>query len=233
MTTLDLFATATTTAAPQPTKAKGKQKKQVMLSDLSALAAVNALQGALEGIKSTLEASVKSQAIEEFVKIGMVRQARPENMEGIDEFATASVELRKRSTASILTEDEAATLTKHGVKFEEITKKAEVPELFYFNSEVLTDPIKRAAISKALSEVPELKGTQVIMRQQPEPAVKVKVVTDESIDQAFQASKNAEDVAQLVKMCTVLALKTKLNSNDLQVAFDILAKAGLDLTPKK
>ncbi len=93
----NMFEDAKKTEKEAPKKAKGKQKRQVAVPGMEKLAQIKAVLAALEGMGKTVEAEIKAQIADEFVKEGCAIGRKPENFEGIDLGATASCQLRKRS----------------------------------------------------------------------------------------------------------------------------------------
>ncbi|RYD46472.1 MAG: hypothetical protein EOP83_29620, partial [Verrucomicrobiaceae bacterium] len=109
-----MFSTAKKIAAPKASKKDTKAK--IDIDGLANLAALDAVIKALTALKVTMEADVKSAVGAEFIQAGCALKKRPENFVGVDAAetaegddtfgATASCELRIRSTNSPLSEDE-------------------------------------------------------------------------------------------------------------------------------
>jgi hypothetical protein len=225
----DLFAAAPVVKAPPTPKAKrGEKKKTIDLGEnLNVLAALDQVAEAVAGARVVYEGMIKDQVTDIFVEEGMELGKRPENMLGKACFSTASLELRKRSSASALNTDDQALLAKYNVPMGEKVIKDAVPERFFFNPEILENPKLRAKVSAALGGV-DFGGIAPLLQQPAEPAITAKVASDESIQAVFTAADNAKDVAQLMKLVTTLALKVKMNTGDIKIALEVLEGAGLD-----
>lgn len=189
-----LFSTAKTIATKPTAKAK-KEKRSIELPGLSDVAKLDALIKAATAMKATLENEIKVVGFAEFMKNADGK--RPENFEGVDGEAKASVELRKRGTNSPLNEDEVAALATVGITpFEQVV----TPELFAINPKYIEDAALITKVEKALAKiVPE----DFIVRQ--EPVVK-KVVSDEMLEEAFKSHKTPA----IMELLTTMALKPKM-----------------------
>ena len=183
--------------APSKTVAvKGKVKHEVKLQDLEAYAQLDAVAKACEGLKKTLGAEINAEALLEFMRLGQ-NGVRPESFTGIDGNATASMELRKRSTASVLTEDEVAELTKLSIPVATIVTQN---ELFGINPDYATNMELLTKVEKALAGiVPD----NFFFKQE---EISKKVVSDESLAIAF--SKKAPE--SIIRLLTTSAIKPKL-----------------------
>lgn len=216
----DMFATAPTVqAAP---KAKGKKAKPELNigTNLDVLAAADAIAKTLKGVQEAYGTMVKSTMTEHFAKEGTMLGRRPENVRGIGNTSDASLELRKRDERRVLSTEEAEALEAAGVKIEE---KVTQEERFYFNDAVLADEAMREKISKALSLI-DFGGESPILKQE---KVVSKIVTDESVEQAF-AGKTEAEATTLVGLVGTLAIKPKFNGT-LKDAVEVLDKAGISL----
>lgn len=216
----DMFATAPTVqAAP---KAKGKKARPELNigTNLDVLAAADAIAKTLKGVQEAYGTMVKSTMTEHFAKEGTMLGRRPENVRGIGNTSDASLELRKRDERRVLSTEEAEALEAAGVKIEE---KVTQEERFYFNDAVLADEAMREKISKALSLI-DFGGESPILKQE---KVVSKIVTDESVEQAF-AGKTEAEATTLVGLVGTLAIKPKFNGT-LKDAVEVLDKAGISL----
>lgn len=219
---VDMFATAAK-VAPAPEKKKGKSKEQIEIgSDLDKFSAAVAVIKSLEGVKATYEAKIKETMTRLFSHMGMKDSKAPENFEGVGSVSTASCELRKRSSASVLTVEEAQFLQEKGISLEEKVVKEEA---FLFNSAILADVVLRKKVSDALSKI-DFGGIAPILHQERE--VK-NIVSEESIDQLFKLADNEEDAARLLPMVGVLAIKPKFDGN-LSDAVSMLEASGVSLS---
>jgi hypothetical protein len=223
----DFFAAAPVVKAPAPKPKKGEKEKVDLGESLNILAALDQVADAVAGARVVYEGMIKDQVNDIFVEKGMELGKRPENMLGTACFATASLELRKRSSASVLNTDDQALLAKYGVPMDEKVIKEAVPERFFFNPEILNNPKLRAKVSAALGGV-DFGGIAPLLQQPAEDAVTAKIACDDSINAVFTAADNDADVLQLMKLVTTLALKVKMNTGDIKIALDVLEEAGLD-----
>lgn len=195
----------------KPKTAKGKKDKvEVELQGLRDYALLSALIKNLETLKDTIEVEVKDQAFDKFVEFANGK--RPENFRGTDGNASASVEVRKRSTRSTLSQEEQDLLTKAGVPFD---TEIDVAGTFVINPTYLTDTVLMAKVEKALEGV---KGLPADFIQKQEPVTRV-VATDESVDKAF-----ATEDEDAIRAVTVLALKPTVPHGSLPDAIRLAAK---------
>jgi hypothetical protein len=192
---MGLLTNAKALAPAAKSTAKGT-KHTVEMSGLEAYAQIDALIKALEGQKKTMGAEINAEALEEFMRLG-ANGVRPDSFTGFEGNATASVELRKRSTASVLTEDEVKELTKLGIPVETVTLQN---ELFGINPAYVEDMKLLTKVETALAGiVPE----DFFFKQE---KISKQVVSDESLVTAF-AKKAGSAV---IRMLTTSALKPKL-----------------------
>jgi len=199
-----LFSNAKTIETKAP--AKSAKKLEVQLAGLQQVAEIDALMKALAGAKVALEQDVKAQAFTEFMSLAS-NGTRPESFRGVEGDASASVELRKRSTMSSLSEDEVALLSKYGLKAE---KMIATPKLFGINPAYAENTELLLKVEAALADiVPE----DFIVVQEEKSKF---VVADAVIEGAFR-SKAPREVIEAV---TVLALKPKLEHTDIAAIID-------------
>lgn len=196
---MSIFANAKTVAA-KPTAAAKKTKAEINIAGIQQLAEIKAMMASLEAVQKTLEGEIKEAGFGEF--LNMPGSIRPESFKGIDGFASCSVEMRKRSTASVLNVDEVAVLEKMGLKpFTQVV----TTEMYGINPAFAADQNLMAKVSAALeSIVPE--GFIVLQE-----GVSKKVVDDALCDAAFLLT-NSEDRATAIRMVTTMALKPKLDA---------------------
>ena len=207
----NMFDKAKTTEKAEPKKAKGKQKREVALADLSTLANINSVIGALEGLKATAEASVKAQMREAFITEGAAIKRRPENFKGIDTGASASCQIKKRSSRSVLSQDEVDLFEANEISFETLE---DIPETFIINPEHAKDEKLLVKISKALENIPGLPEDFI----QHQASKQRRVVSDDSIQEVFA---NPEITDEMFEAVAVLATRVKLES-DPKDAFDAI-----------
>ena len=195
-----MFKNAKAVEAPAKPAAK-KAKTEIQLADLLQVAEIDALMKALASAKVALDSTVKAEAFTEFMTMA-ADGSRPESFRGVDGIASASVELRKRSTMSALSDDEVALLTKYGLKVE---KMIATQKLFGINPKHAENEALLEKVEAALKDiVPE---DFIVVQEE-----KSKFVVADSVIEAAFKSKAPREVIEAV---TVLALKPKLEVTDI------------------
>lgn len=203
---MSMFKSAKTIEPSKPSK---KTAENVQIDGLKDLAEVDALIKSLGAIREQLDQDVKAAGFDHFYDVANGR--RPDNFKGIDGDATASIELRKRSTASGLTEDEIALLVKHNLPYE---KAVATPRMFGINPKYAENEELLGKVETALkSIVPE----DFIVLQEEKSK---QVVVDDTLEQAFKISAPRE----VIETITVMAVKPKLTNFDLNVAIENVKK---------
>lgn len=224
----NVFAAAAS-AAPivvQAKKAKkpGRPEKELSANTAATLDRLSVVDAAVKALKAedeVLRGELATWARAEFVEDGAEKGERPENFIAIGKTSTASVELRQRSSASALSDEEASILEANGVPFEEVVT-VDIPQRFVFNPAVLEDQKLMQKISDALNGVPELRGLEVVQVQQAQRASK-RVVNTDTLDAVFK--KQPGEMAALLPLVTTIAFKPKVNDTDaLTRALDALGK---------
>ncbi len=195
-------------AAPvKETKVKGKSKREVEIPGLEDLAQVKALIASLETIAATLDDEVKGEAVDEFVREGMVINRRPDNFRGTNGVGSASVELRKRSKRSQLTALEQEALDDAGISYgEEVTTE----ERFVINPAYMNDQEFLDKVSAKLETIKDFPDDFITLQEKKYH----KVSTDETLNEVF-ALDDADTVRKLVGIAGTLALKVKLEETDI------------------
>lgn len=201
----------------EPKKAKSKKSKgrEVAMPNLTTLASIKSVLAALEGMAKTTEAQIKEQMAQEFVKEGCAIKRRPENFKGIDEGSSASCQIRKRSSRSVLTPDEIAFLEEHDISYETLE---DVPETYIINPEHAKDGKLLEKISKALGKVPGL-PEDFIQHQAPKSR---NVASEEGIEQIFALEPGV--TYELLEIVAALAIRPKLEEEDLTGALKQIMK---------
>ncbi len=190
-----MFKKATTIKTETP-KAKKSDKEQIVIKGLQDLALLSALIKKATAMQETIKSTVNAVGFEKFASMAG-NSTRPSSFEGLDGVATASVEVRKRSTGSVLTDEEVKLLDEAGIKAE---TKVISPHLFAINPAYANNEVLLAKVEKAIEKiVPE-----DFIKQQEE--VSRKVVSDTMLDDAFRNGASAEVLAML----TTMAVKPKL-----------------------
>ena len=142
MSNTNLFEKAKETEVVKP-KAKGKAKLRKDIAELDMYAAIQAATKALETMAETLKASINEEAMAIFVEKGTA-----ESFQGVDGDTTASIQLRKRSAKSVLSEQERLVLDELGIATEKSNDSR-----FYINTKYSEDTDLLGKVSEALSGI--------------------------------------------------------------------------------
>lgn len=197
-------------AAPVTAEAKGTKKSKKAehhISGLQQLAELDALIKSASALKASLEAEVKEAALE--IAIENAGGKKPESFRGVDGIASASLEFRKRSSASSLSQSEVDLLSEHGISAErvEVTK-----HLYAINPAYAADDSLLEKVSAALEGiVPD----DFIMVQEGKDKY---IVNDAAVDKAFAVKAPVE----VIKTVITQAIKPKLEQTDLGAIIDDL-----------
>lgn len=210
---MSMFANAKPVAEKKATKKS--TKTEVSMPGLQTMAEIDALMKALAGMKEAVEAGVKSDAFDHFYTTADGK--RPESFRGVDGIASASIELRKRSTMSALSETEQALLTEHNVPFEKLVA---TQKLFGINPVYAENTELLGKVETALTGI--VPADFIVVQEERSKSV----VTDATLEKAF-AQKTPREVIQAI---TVLAVKPKLAVTDLASILDDV-KAMIAATP--
>ena len=194
-------------AAPKAKTAKKSDKAEVSIAGLKNLASIDVMIAALEAARVTLEDQIKEQMHNTFVQDGEEIGKRPANFRGVEDGFEASCELRKRTSRSVLTEEELAMLEQNNIPYETII---DTKEAFFINPDYAADAALMDKVSKALEKVPGLPNNFI----QYQAEVSRKVASDESLDTVF---KNGVADA-LLPVVGTLALKPKTGETDVNAA---------------
>lgn len=130
-------------AQPAKPKAKGKVKPEINVEDLRLYAALNAAQKTIETLVESLKESVNSQALEAFLN-----SQKKDSINGVDGDTNASLQLRKRTSRSVLSDQEQAVLAELGI---DIEKSAD--SRFYINNRYAEDMDLLGKVSAALEGI--------------------------------------------------------------------------------
>lgn len=224
-----IFTKATVVKSTTPKKAKTDDKKEVAIGkELNTCAAIDALTKTLEAVKEGLVAKVKEKMTDEFVKESLKSQRKPTSFRGRASKSTASCEIRKRSTRSILQPEEVAYLSRHGITTETKVVKEAVPERYFFNPEAFQDEKLVQEISDKLDGLKTASGENLIMLQEGKEAVVEQVVEATVLDDVAAKITDSEILREIFQIVSVSALgKFKLHDTSLENVFDILKDAGI------
>ena len=207
----NLFGKAKAIETTKPA-AKKDTKEQVTLPGLEELAQIDAAIKALTSMKKTIEADVKGEAFGHFFSQVVSTHKRPDNFRGVEGIATASIEFRKRSTASPISDEELPLFEKNNIPLQTIVT---VQKLFGINPIYANDDALLEKVSTALEGI--VPDNFIVVQEE----VSKKVVSEDAMDAVFEAKKpNFE----LVKAISVMAIKPKLEKTDLPAIMETLSK---------
>jgi hypothetical protein len=239
----DAFANAE--VVPNATAPKSKKKTdrpEFDVKGLTNLAACRAVMAMLKGAEETFKAPVDKRIFDLYLERAFATKSVPVNFTGVDEVmdkdgkvqiasATASCEMKKRSTASPLSADEVAILDNLKIPHEEVIVTPAIPERYFIDEELVQDADVRAAISEAIAKHPKLKGLTIIKKQAPAEAVTKEVVTDASVIAACQL-QDKDKMERALKIVVGPSVKTVFEQEDVKAALAVLAAAGIVLNKK-
>lgn len=197
-----LFSSAATIKAPV---AKGRKAEvaSIEMPGMERFAAIKAAIDTLTALAGVEEAALKGLMADRFINVGTTAQARPDNFKGLDGAAEGSCQLKVRSTASVLSEDDQKLLATHEIPFGSITK---TEEAFLINPIYTNDMALLAKVEEALENV-DLPDN-FLMKQE---KVSVSIVTEESLTAVF---KKTPDVAEvLLPVVSTMAIRPKIDGD--------------------
>ena len=197
------FANAKTVSKPAKKEKPTKVKHE--LKGLLQLAAIKNAIDTLTTLKSTYDQDVKKQMLTHFIASGSASGLKPENFDGSEGVASASCELRKRSTASVLSAEDKTLLEDYKIPVEET--KSEI-ETFIFNPAYLNDAALMKKVEAALNKIKDI-PEDFIMKQE---GVTTYTVSDATVDAVF-ALKDKAKLERLAPIVTTLAIKPKLDDD--------------------
>jgi hypothetical protein len=209
---INLFESAK--AAPAVKKSSKKAEKvEVTIDGLRTVAALDAAEKAIKGLKESLRGSVDSQIMDYFVNASAETKRQPENFRGVEEDASASCELRKRSVRSPLNEVEVKILEENNIPFEEIADKVET---YIINPKYVTDAKLMSRVGTVLGKIPGMPEDFIQLQE----ATKSNVVADDSLPAVFAGP--TDKVAELLRVVGVIALKPKLEETNLAEVMELI-----------
>jgi hypothetical protein len=192
----NLFDTAKVINAGITKTGKGKKATSVQITGLQDLVMLDGVRDAINVLINEKILEINAQVREIFIVEGCAQKTRPANFSGVDGEATASMQLKKRSEASLLTPQQIAILKRAGIPLSVIT---DVRELFIINPDMADDQNILAAAHAALHDAPGV-PRGFIMKQEGSQRT---VVTDSSILALFQKPKPVVD--KLLNMvCSII-----------------------------
>lgn len=212
----NIFAQAKVIEA-KPAKSKKDDKTEVRIAGLEDYAIICDLVKNLTTIKETVGETVKN----EMRKIFASSKTKPENFRGIDGKASASCEMRKRSSTSPLTPEEVELLSRNSIPFDTV---AVTEERYVINPAYMNDQKLLEKISEALSKVKGLPDDFIMLQKGTEKSI----VSDRTIEKVFECGLGES----LIDTVAVLAIKPKMDNVDVSSALN-RARAILELDQKK
>ncbi len=210
---MNLFDAAKKEAPKAAPKSKGKEKVEKQINGLSDFAQIQVVVSALEAMGAGIESGIKDQMHTFFVVQGEGAGKKPDSFRGIDGDASASCELRKRSSRSVLTDEDVALLNANKIPFDVVEDQKEA---FLINPEYASNQALLALVSEALSKVPGLPADFI----QHQARVTRNVASDASLEAIFK-NKCAD---ALLPVVATLALKPTTENTDIGDALKTIEK---------
>jgi len=228
----NIFANAKVINEPKKEeKPKSNGKREVDLGEaLDVSAAIDALTNTLASVKETIDVEIKEKMVEEFVDEAIKIKRKPESFKGVSEQASASCEIRKRSSRSVLRDEEVEVLKKNGISIETKVIKEEVPQHYVINPKALKDPKLVTEISNRLEGLTTADGEGIIMLQEGREAEVAQIVSSNVLNEVSKKIKNKNTLKKIFEIVSVNALgKFKLTDPSLSNIFAILVEAGVEI----
>jgi hypothetical protein len=195
----------------KPASKKASKKEEFVVEQLSELAKLDALIKSLVAMKQVAEQNVKTAAFNKLIENARVTHKKADSIRGIEGKASASLEMRKRSTASKLSEEEVSYLTSNGYPVEKVVI---TPKLFAINPKFAADEALmervEVAMENALKDIVDTENFFIIQNE-----VSKNVVSDDTIESVFKASTIDPEA---VAMTTCMAVKPKIDGFDFEEA---------------
>jgi len=202
-----MFATAQTLkTGPVSAKAK-KAPPEIRIEGIESVAALDAVIKSLTALKQTFEAQAKGNMTTEFVKLGVAKGARPDNFRGVEGAASASCEMRARSSASPFQTDEIQMLAEAEIPTRKIEDGVAT---FGINPAHLNNAEMLKAMEKALQPL-VAKGklpTDLFVKLEPPTRT---VLAEGALDVVF--SRGEATVRKLLPVVTTMAIKPTLGKD--------------------
>ncbi len=199
---MSLFKNAQTVAATAP-KGRKPKAEEVTIKGVERYAALKAAMDSIEALMKVEEASIKAAMAKKFVEDGCNAKTKPTNFKATDGNATASCQIKIRSSASVLSVDEQKLCEDHKIPYE---KRTITQEAFLINPKYTNDMALLAKVEEALGDVdlPE------DFLQKQEEVVKP-IMSEEGLNAMFTTS--VELATQLLPVCSTLAIRASIEGN--------------------
>ncbi len=203
---------------------EGKKSKtvEVPTKDIEILAALKTVVKSIEAEIAVVDASIKESICEYMVEKGCETESRPDNYKGIDNTSSASLQMRNRSSASALSDEEREVLDEHQISYD---KSVMVPETFIINPAYATDMDILSKISDAISHL-NLPADFFLKQEE-----KVKyIVNENSVADVF--TKDEETATILLPIVTTFSITPKLGKdvNAYKVVDEHMNKKNVDVS---
>jgi len=206
---MGMFDKPKTPDAPAPKKSASK-KEEVAVKGIEHLAMIHALTKTLETLGGTIEAEVKTIALDRFMAHIAATGQRPESFRGTEGIASAMLSLGRKASTTALTEAAIDLLRANGIEPEKAIITA---EMFGINPAYAGDKVLLGKVEKALAKiVPE----DFIILQ---PEVSKFVSTEEMLNTAI-SRKLPVDV---IRTMTTLSCSPKLAVTDIAKIIDFVS----------
>jgi hypothetical protein len=192
-----------------PKKAAKKGKPEIEIAGVEHLAMIDALQDTLETLRATIEGEIKAQAVEHFVDHIAETGQRPENFNAVEGGATASMQLRRKSSSHALSDEAVALLKEHGIEPE---KQIVTPELFAINPAYAGDKALLTKVEKAIAKI--VPGDFIMMQDE----VAKFVVSEDTFNKAI--SKRAP--AAVIQSISTVSCGPKLKNTNLSAILEFV-----------
>jgi hypothetical protein len=207
-----MFDTAKTLGETKTTKKSTKQ--DIGVEGLKEYASICAIEKVLKTFKEVSRVAIDESMTKHFVDVAIDTKKRPDNFKGVDGNASASCELRQRSSASGLNDMEQETLRRHGIKTKVVEDKVET---FVINPAYVADQKLLMKISTILAKDKSIPD-DLFLKQESNKKV---VVDEDGFAEVF--SKSREALNELLPVVATLAVKPKLDGVDaVREAFDVV-----------
>jgi hypothetical protein len=211
---------------------KKTDRPEIEIEGIYNLAALDMVLADVKAAREELETEVKAAARAEFVRQGTASKCQPENFRGLEKGASASMEMRKRSNRSALSEEEIALCDELGIEYVE---HEEVIETFVINPTYLTDAKVMAALEKVVGDAVRQHRLPLDILQKQE-GVKRTILVDTALASLFAKSKDVVEKA-IGFCCTMAVGKSKFPGtidDAIKVASSIVPalKTKMDAKPK-
>ena len=185
----NMFQKAAANVDAKPAKKGKKAKPSFDIADLHMYAALKAASKSIETVLATLKEDIDTEALDQFVE-----NRNGTSFEGVDGATTGSMQLRKRSSRSVLSDQEKLVLDDLGISTE---KSAEAR--FYINNKYADDHKLLTKVSKALEGiVPDdfLGATS-----------EKHIVGNAALNEAFAKCKNDDQLRDVLKIVATQACR--------------------------